>query len=163
LDPNARRAIWEVIRGLKAKNKTIVLTTHYLDEAQQLSDRVAIMDHGHIVAMGTSEEIIRSFGSGERLEIQGSQELADYIRANTNLEVDYDKSRHEILICIRKKIDAFEAITAAQESGMDWGELRTRQDSLDDVFVKLVSGTMNEEGEITGRKNGSNQTENRRR
>jgi ABC-2 type transport system ATP-binding protein len=51
LDPNARRAIWEVILGLKAKGKTIILTTHYLDEAQQLSDRVAIMDHGKIVAM----------------------------------------------------------------------------------------------------------------
>ena len=60
LDPNARRAIWEVIRGLKAKGKTIILTTHYLDEAQQLSDRVAIMDHGKIVAMGTAEEIIKS-------------------------------------------------------------------------------------------------------
>ncbi len=54
LDPNARRAMWEVIRGLKAKGKTIILTTHYLDEAQQLSDRVAIMDHGHIVARGTA-------------------------------------------------------------------------------------------------------------
>ena len=69
LDPNARRAIWEVIRGLKAKGKTIILTTHYLDEAQQLCDRVAIMDHGHISAMGTSEEIIKEHGSGERLEI----------------------------------------------------------------------------------------------
>ncbi len=76
LDPNARRAIWEVIRGLKAKGKTIILTTHYLDEAQQLSDRVAIMDHGKIVAMGTSDEIIAENGSGERLEIRGSEQLA---------------------------------------------------------------------------------------
>ena len=75
LDPNARRAIWEVIRGLKAKGKTIILTTHYLDEAQQLSDRVAIMDHGHIVAMGTTDEIITQHGSGERLEIRGSREV----------------------------------------------------------------------------------------
>jgi len=163
LDPNARRAIWEVIRNLKAKNKTIVLTTHYLDEAQQLSDRVAIMDHGHIVAMGTSEEIIRGYGSGARLEIQGSQELSDYIKSNTILEVDYDKARHEILITLKKKVDAFDALTAAKESGLDWGEIRTRQDSLDDVFVKLVSGTMNDQGELTTRKNGTNQTERGRR
>ena len=93
LDPNARRAIWEVIRGLKAKGKTIILTTHYLDEAQQLSDRVAIMDHGKIVAMGTTEEIIQEHGSGERLEIHGSEKLADYIESNTELQVDYDKAK----------------------------------------------------------------------
>ncbi len=148
LDPNARRAIWEVIRSLKAKGKTIILTTHYLDEAQQLSDRVAIMDHGHIVAMGTSEEIIKQHGSGERLEIHGSQQLADYIKANTELQVDYDPARGEIFIPLRKKIDALAALAAAEQSGMDWGEIQTRQDSLDDVFVKLVSGQINEKGEI---------------
>jgi ABC-2 type transport system ATP-binding protein len=145
LDPNARRAIWEVIRGLKSKGKTIILTTHYLDEAQQLCDRVAIMDHGHIVASGTSEEIIRQHGSGERLEIHGSQKLADYIKSNTDLEVGYNTARGEIFIPLRKKIDALAALAAAEQSGLEWGELQTRQDSLDDVFIKLV----NEKGEIT--------------
>jgi len=154
LDPNARRAIWEVIRGLKAKGKTIILTTHYLDEAQQLADRVAIMDHGKIVAMGTSEEIIQQHGSGERLEIRGSEKVADYIKANTDLQVDYNKARGEIIIPLRKKIDALAALAAAEQSGMDWGEIQTRQDSLDDVFIKLVSGAVNEKGEIT-----SDQTE----
>lgn len=149
LDPNARRAIWDVIRGLKAKGKTIILTTHYLDEAQQLCDRVAIMNHGHIVAMGTSDEIIKDHGSGERLEIHGSEKLADYIRANTELQVDYDKTKGEIILPLRMKIDALAALAAAEQSKMDWGEIQTRQDSLDDVFVKLVSGTVNEQGEIT--------------
>ncbi len=148
LDPNARRAIWDVIRGLKAKGKTIILTTHYLDEAQQLSDRVAIMDHGHIVAMGTTEEIIRQHGSGERLEIHGSEKLADYVRANTELQVDYDKTKGEILIPLKKKIDALAALAAAEQSGMDWGQIQTRQDSLDDVFVKLVTEPAGEQGEI---------------
>ncbi|MGD0450806.1 MAG: ABC transporter ATP-binding protein [Candidatus Bathyarchaeia archaeon] len=148
LDPNARRAIWEVIRGLKAKGKTIILTTHYLDEAQQLSDRVAIMDHGHIVAMGTSDEIIAQHGSGERLEIHGSEELAKYIKANTDLHVDYDAAREVISIPIKQKIDALAALAAAEQSKMDWGDIQTRRDSLDDVFVKLVSGKVNEHGEI---------------
>jgi len=149
LDPNARRAIWEVIRGLKAKGKTIILTTHYLDEAQQLADRVAIMNHGKIVAMGTSEEIIQQHGSGERLEIHGSEKLADYIKANTDLQVDYNKARGEIIIPLRKKIDALAALAAAEQSGIDWGQIQTLQDSLDDVFIKLVSGAVNEQGEIT--------------
>ncbi len=149
LDPNARRAIWEVIRGLKAKGKTIILTTHYLDEAQQLSDRVAIMDHGRIVAMGTSDEIIEKHGSGERLQIHGSEKLADYIRANTELKVEY--SNGVISIPLKQKIDALAALAAAEQSKMDWGEIQTRRDSLDDVFVRLVSGTMDEHGEITGK------------
>ncbi len=148
LDPNARRAIWDVIRRLKAKGKTIILTTHYLDEAQQLADRVAIMDHGHIVAMGTTEEIIQQHGSGERLEIHGNEKLAAYIKANTELQVDYDKVKGEITIPLKKKIDALAALAAAEQSGMDWGQIQTRQDSLDDVFVKLVSEPAGEQGEV---------------
>jgi len=148
LDPNARRAIWDVIRGLKAKGKTIILTTHYLDEAQQLSDQVAIMDHGKIVAMGTSDEIIAQHGSGERLEIHGSEQLAKYIKANTDLHVDYDNFRGVVSVPLKKKIDALAVLAAAEQSKMDWGDIQTRRDSLDDVFVKLVSGRVDEHGEI---------------
>ncbi len=154
LDPNARRAIWEVIRGLKAKGKTIILTTHYLDEAQQLSDRVAIMDHGRIVAMGTTEEIIQQHGSGERLEIHGDQQLADYIKANTELKVDYNSSKGEIVIPLEKKIDALAALAAAEQSGLEWGNIQTRQDSLDDVFIKLVREPLGEQGEVATEEKG---------
>jgi ABC-2 type transport system ATP-binding protein len=147
LDPNARRAIWDVIRRLKAKGKTIILTTHYLDEAQQLSDRVAIMDHGHIVAMGTTEEIIEQNGSGERLEIHGEQQLADYIKVNTELQVVYDPVKEIITIPLKKKIDMLAALAAAEQSGMKWGEIQTHQDSLEDVFIKLVNEPLGEQGE----------------
>ncbi|HUS89922.1 MAG TPA: hypothetical protein VMW91_11290, partial [Desulfosporosinus sp.] len=125
---------------------TIILTTHYLDEAQQLSDRVAIMNHGQIVAMGTSDEIIEQYGSGERLEINGNRKLANYITANTELVVDYRKG--VISIPLKQKIDALAALAAAEQSKLDWGEIHTRRDSLDDVFVKLVSGMVDEHGEI---------------
>jgi len=154
LDPNARRAIWEVIRGLKAKGKTIILTTHYLDEAQQLSDRVAIMNQGRIVAMGTADEIIAQHGSGERLEIHGSKELASYIAANTELNVLYRKGM--ISIPLKQKIDALAALAAAEQSKLDWGEIHTRRDSLDDVFIKLVSGVVDEHGEVIVESKGSN-------
>ncbi len=146
LDPNARRAIWEVIRGLKAKGKTIILTTHYLDEAQQLSDRVAIMNLGHIAAIGTVDEIIAEHGSGERLEIYGSKKLADYIKNNTEQKVEYLEGM--ISIQLKQKIDALAALAAAEQSKLDWGEIHTRRDSLDDVFIKLVSGMVNEHGEL---------------
>lgn len=147
LDPNARRAIWEVIRQLKAKGKTIILTTHYLDEAQQLSDRVAIMDHGHIVAMGTTEEIIQQNGSGERLEMQGNKQLADYINANTELQGTYDETKGIITIPLKQQVDMLAALAAAEQSGIKWGEIRTHHDSLDDVFIKLVSEPLGEQEE----------------
>ena len=161
LDPNARRAIWEVIRGLKKKGRTIILTTHYLDEAQQLSDHVAIMNHGHIVAIGTSDEIITAHGSGEKLEIHGTEKLAAYIKLNTDLKVEHD-GKDLISIALTKKIDALAALAAVEQSGMDWGEIQTRRDSLDDVFVKLVSGTMDEHGEIKA-KNKTDSSSNQRR
>jgi ABC-2 type transport system ATP-binding protein len=146
LDPSARRAVWEVIRGLKKKGKTIILTTHYLEEAQQLSDRVAIVDHGLIVAMGTADEIIEQYGSGERLDIHGSEKLAEYVRTNTDLKVEYENG--EISVALKNKIDALAALAAVEQSGMEWGEIHTRRDSLEDVFVKLVRGAIDEEGEI---------------
>ena len=156
LDPNARRAIWEVVRGLKAKGKTIILTTHYLDEAQQLSDRVAIMNLGRFAAIGTVDEIIAEHGSGERLEIHGSKKLADYIKENTDLKVEYRKGM--ISIPLKQKIDALAALAAAEQSTLDWGEIHTRRDSLDDVFIKLVSGRVDEHGEIIaeGKNNNAN-------
>ena len=147
LDPNARRAIWEVIISLKSRGKTIILTTHYLDEAQQLSDRVAIMNYGKIVAMGTVDEIIEQHGSGERLEIHGTKDLANYIADNTDLTVDYKKD-NLISIQLKQKIDALAALAAAEQSKLDWNELHMRRDSLDDVFIKLVSGRVDEHGEI---------------
>jgi ABC-2 type transport system ATP-binding protein len=162
LDPNARRTIWDVIRGLKSKGKTVILTTHYLDEAEQLSDRVAIMNHGRIVAIGTSDEIIETHGSGERLEIHGTEELADYIKANTKLKVDYN-GKGLISIAIIQKHDALAALTTIEESGLAWRDLHTRRDSLDDVFVKLVRGRIDEKGEIRVENTGDNSHNQRRR
>jgi ABC-2 type transport system ATP-binding protein len=150
-----------VIRGLKSKGKTVILTTHYLDEAEQLSDRVAIMNHGRIVAMGTPEEIIEAHGSGERLEIHGTEELAGYLRANTKLKVE-SNGKGLISIEISQKHDALAALTAIEESGLEWRDLHTRRDSLDDVFVKLVSGRIDEKGEIRAENSGDNSSDHRR-
>jgi ABC-2 type transport system ATP-binding protein len=162
LDPNARRAVWDVIRGLRSKGRTVILTTHYLDEAEQLSDRVAIMNHGHVVAMGTSDEIIEAHGSGERLEIHGTEELAAYLKANTNLNVQ-SNGKGLITIAITQKRDALTALAATERSGLEWRDLHTRRDSLDDVFVKLVAGRIDEKGEIRVENPGSNSNGQRRR
>jgi ABC-2 type transport system ATP-binding protein len=162
LDPTARRAVWDVIRSLKDKGKTIILTTHYLEEAEQLADRVVIMNRGRILAMGTPDEIVASHGSGETLQVHGTEELASYIKAKTKLKVGYN-GKGLITIAINQKHDAFVAITAIEQSGLDWSDLRTHQDSLEDAFVKLVQGTINAQGEITTANGGNGHAEHSRR
>ncbi len=146
LDPQARRNMWEVIRELKREGKTILLTTHYLEEAQLLADRVAIMHHGKIIASGSPEDIISQHGSGERLEVRGEGGLADYLRKNTSLEVGYDGGK--VSIKINEKHDILEVVESLDRSGMDWEDLRTRSDTLEDIFVRLVGGVIEEAGTL---------------
>ncbi len=149
LDPQARRAVWDVIRGLKKEGRGVLLTTHYLEEAEELADTVAIMNHGKIIASGTPEEIIAKYGSGERMSVRGSSALAGYVRANTKLKVDYESGRVTVLLA--RKEDALAALEAISQSGMEWSELTTMRDSLEDIFVRMV-GEESENGISTGGK-----------
>ena len=147
LDPQARRAVWEVIRELKKEGRSIMLTTHYLEEAEVLADRVAIMNKGKIAAIGTPAEIIAQHGSGERLEVRGDQKLADYLRQHTGLDVRFDGS-NLINVRIREKHDITVALESMEQSGLEWTDLKTRKDSLEDVFIKLVGFAIEEGGGI---------------
>ncbi len=94
LDPQARRAIRDLVRDIRKGGKTIVLTTHFMEEAERLCDRVAIMDNGRIVAMDTPPGLIRQFGIGERVSFRTTGPCPlDRIRAVagvTNVESDGD-------------------------------------------------------------------------
>ncbi|MDE1853392.1 MAG: ABC transporter ATP-binding protein [Thaumarchaeota archaeon] len=136
LDPQARRAVWEVIRKLKTEGRTVMLTTHYLEEAEELADRVAIMNHGKIVAMGTTEEIEAKYGSGQRMVVKAGDDLLRFLKENTKLQVRGDGG--SVTILLRDKDDALVALGAIEESGAGWGDLAVRKDSLEDVFLKLL-------------------------
>jgi ABC-2 type transport system ATP-binding protein len=69
LDPQSRRQLWEIVRDLRGRGRTILLTTHYMDEAERLCDRVAIVDHGKVIALGSPAELIRSLGGDHVVEI----------------------------------------------------------------------------------------------
>ncbi len=144
LDPQARRAIWDVIRSLKAQGRTIFLTTHYLEEAQLLADQVAIIHHGRIIAGGTADDIIARLGRPERLRLEGPPELAEHLRGALDRPVAYEDGRVEVEV--GSKADVIRALSAAEASGYPWFGLSTVRDSLEDVFVRLV-GRM-DEGEV---------------
>ena len=136
LDPHARRAIWEVIRMLKADGRTVFLTTHYLEEAQLLADQVAIIHQGRIIAEGTPDSIIREHGRPERLVVRAAPELADRLRLALDLPVRTHDGRVEIEI--RDKQDIYRVLVAIERSGLPWSGFSTEEDTLEDVFVALV-------------------------
>ncbi len=120
LDPQARRAVWDVIRALKKEGRTVLLTTHYLEEAEELADRVAIMNKGKIITSGTPTEIIQNHSSGERLLVHGTERLAKYLEGNTELPVEFD-GQNLISLHIKRKEDVVTAVGGARgvRSGLE--------------------------------------------
>ncbi len=136
LDPRARRSIWEVIKRLKAEGRTIFLTTHYLEEAQQLADRLAIINQGRIIATGTPSEIIGRFGRPERLRLTADPAVAQRLRGTFSFPVE--ESDGAIEVEIRSKSDAVKVINFVESTGLAWSRLSTEEDTLEDVFIRLV-------------------------
>jgi len=137
LDPQARRAVWEVIRKLKSEGRTVMLTTHYLEEAEELADRVAIMNHGKIVAMGTTDQIETKYGSGQKMMVKAGDDLLKFLKENTKLNAE-SGGNGVVVVHLRDKDDAMVALGAIEESGAQWGDLTVKKDSLEDVFLRLV-------------------------
>ena len=146
LDPQARRAVWDVIRELKKEDRCVLLTTHYLEEAEVLADRVAIMNHGRIISSGTTDEILEKEGSGEKLEVKAGEPLAEYLRNETKLKVEY--SNGTVSVFLERPHDAVIALNQIEQSGIEWKSLRTREDTLEDIFVRMVGTTKEGEGAV---------------
>lgn len=139
LDPRARRAIWAVIRSLKAEGRTVFLTTHYLEEAELLADRIAIINLGRIIASGTPPDIIRRYGRPERLHIVGDPALADPLRHQVNLPVEVQDGA--ISVELHSKGDALKVLSWVEASGYSYTSFSTAQDTLEDVFIRLVGAS----------------------
>jgi len=135
LDPRARRSIWDVIRGLRKEGRTVFLTTHYLDEAQQLSDKIAIINLGRIIASGSPDEIISRYGQAERLRVVGDPALADRLTA---LGFTVVRENGAVEVELRSKVDALKVLETIASSGLRWESFSTRTDTLEDVFIRLV-------------------------
>ena len=148
LDPHARRAIWAVIRSLQKEGRTVFLTTHYLEEAELLADRVAIIHHGKIIAAGSPAEIIQEHGLPARMTVEGSPALAAYLQMNLGAAAVVEDGK--VSVTLNDKGDALKILTAIEASGLPWTSFTTTHDTLDDVFVRLVGqmdeGTLKTEG-----------------
>lgn len=142
LDPQARRQLWELVERLKEAGVTIILTTHYMDEAERLCDRVAIMDHGRIIALGTPRELIASVGVEHMIEFglgNGSGRLdCTALRVlDAVLSAEFESSRYRMSVSeLHRSVPAL--LAELWRQGIELTELRTRSATLEDVFVSLT-------------------------
>jgi ABC-2 type transport system ATP-binding protein len=149
LDPQARRQLWELIEQFKLAGRTILLTTHYMDEAERLCDRVAIMDHGKVIALGTPRELIASIGAEHVVEFSaGGAERAVETGAMRGMEGVRDLHSENGSVSMHVT-ELHRAVPALLEElarqGVPLTELRTHSASLEDVFVALTGRHLRDE------------------
>ncbi len=154
LDPQARRHLWDLVERLKQAGRTIILTTHYMDEAEQLCDRVAIMDHGRVIALGTPKELIASIGGEDIVEFAlGSsdplvQKAANAVAALKAIPGVQSHRMEENLhqLSVSELHTAVPRIFAVlEEQGLHLSEFRTHSATLEDVFVRLTGRNLRDE------------------
>jgi len=138
LDPQARRAIWELVRGIRERGKTVFLTTHLMEEAERLCDRVAIIERGRIIDLGSPESLVRRH-CPERSVILVTDDPSAEERFRTIARVD-DVTRHETRYTIRGKGEDLvtEVIQCLSENRLRVTDFRTVLPTLEDVFLTLT-------------------------
>jgi ABC-2 type transport system ATP-binding protein len=149
LDPRSRLQLWETIEARVAAGTTVLLTTQYLDEADRLADRIAVIDHGQVIAEGTPNDLKESVG-GERLEVtlETYDQEPDAIEALAPLADERPKCEHGILVMPLNKArgDIAEAVRRLDAAGVGIADIAVRRPTLDDVFI-VLTGHAAEEAE----------------
>jgi ABC-2 type transport system ATP-binding protein len=148
LDPQSRRQLWDLVDRLRASGRTILLTTHYMDEAERLCDRVAVVDQGRVIALGTPRELIRSLGADQMVEValasHGTLGSDGFAATPGVLSARVDgpvwslqvSAAHEAIPAILRRVE---------EAGARIAELRVHTPTLEDVFVALTGRHLRDE------------------
>ena len=147
LDPQSRHAIWDLVRQVRSRGKTVFLTTHFMEEAEQLCDRVAILDHGRIVALDSPQALIRNLAVDERISFTLTGSInPDTLNALSGMgKMEVEGSR----VAISGKSTASDQLVAEVVNRLSalqlqFRDLRTEQPTLEDVFLQLTGRQIRE-------------------
>ena len=142
LDPQSRRQLWDIIRDFQKKGGTVLLTTHYMDEAERLCDRLAIVDHGRIIAEGTPADLIARLGGHHVVEFEVSgdstRDALECWRQLPGVEAVHHDNGLVSLTVHAPHLTIPALLDAVEQMGRALEHLTTRQASLEDVFVRLT-------------------------
>jgi lipooligosaccharide transport system ATP-binding protein len=137
LDPQARHMIWEKLKMLRAQGNTIVLTTHYLDEAARLCDRLVIMDNGKILVEGTPADLVKQHVGHEIVEVEKSAEVISYL---SGMKIPFEVVGDTVQIATESSREIARSLLDRCKPG----KVLTRPATLEDVFLKLTGRTLRE-------------------
>jgi ABC-2 type transport system ATP-binding protein len=144
LDPHARRAMWDLVKEIREEGCTVFLTTHYMEEAERLCDRVAILDHGQLIALDSPSALIRSLNQERRVvfhRMNGQTPLQlERVPGVTQVEVSGER------VVVHGSGDRFisSVVSALEDQQVPFRDLRTEQPTLEDVFLKMTGRKMRE-------------------
>ncbi|NDU71397.1 ATP-binding cassette domain-containing protein [Actinomadura sp. DSM 109109] len=142
LDPRARNQVWDIIRALVAGGTTVLLTTQYLDEADRLSDRVAVLDHGKVIAEDAPGRLKSQVGTGAlKLRLRDPEQRAraeEMLARVLTVESGADSDPHRLSVRVADAGQAVRAVTALADAGVALDDFSMAQSSLDDVFLALT-------------------------
>jgi ABC-2 type transport system ATP-binding protein len=137
LDPRARHEVWQVLQGLKKEGKTVVLTTHYMEEAELLADTVAIISKGKIIAMGSPGELIENNAKYQILTLQSVDEKTSEIVRKLGFDPVFTNHK-DIVIRVEHTKDVQQILSAITDAGAVYLGLDVRKPNLEEVFLKLT-------------------------
>jgi ABC-2 type transport system ATP-binding protein len=157
LDPQARRHLWDLVDELKLAGRTIILTTHYMEEAERLCDRVAIMDHGRVIALGTPQQLIATVGGedivefavshgepGSHAPVRGTVDPAQLTAIPGVQSHRVDAGLHQLSVS-ELHTTVPRIFAALAQEGLHLSEFRTHSATLEDVFVRLTGRNLRDE------------------
>ncbi len=144
VDVELRRQLWEYVRKLNAEGTTILLTTHYLEEAEELCDRIAIINHGRVVVCDKTKNLMGRLDS-KRVTVVLADEISDIPESLKDFDVTLSDGRVMEFNYQPSKIRSGEIVRAVQAAGLRFAEIATKEPELEDVFVQLTSA-VEEEG-----------------
>jgi ABC-2 type transport system ATP-binding protein len=154
LDIRGRLSMWEVISTLVADGTTVLLTTQYLEEADQLADQIAVVDHGRVIATGTSDELKAQVG-GERLELTVAQAgnlqaAVQAVRPYASGEIQVNTERRHLVVPVTQGTQLLAAVVRDLDAAhIPLDDLAVRRPTLDDVFLALTGRAAQEEEPLT--------------